>query len=85
MDRVVADYLESPSEVPAEFGHHLSCLTHPSSHHGIDESDAHAVGIRNLVEVKEGFRSPLVHGHRSCSRLARPRYRRDWGCTAHTQ
>jgi len=55
MDRMVGGYLESPSEVPIEFDHRLSCLVHPLSHHGIDGSDADAVGTRSSAEVREGL------------------------------
>jgi hypothetical protein len=84
-DRVAADYPGSLSEVPTEFDRHLSCLTHPLSHHGIGGSDGGAVGTRSLAGGGEVFRSLLVHGHRNRLRLAHPRFRRDLGYTARTQ
>jgi len=76
MDRVAADYLGSPSEVPAGFDHHLSCLVHPSNYREIDEIDADAVGTRSSVEAVGGFQSPLVHDRRNRLSLARPKHHR---------
>ena len=73
---MAGDYLELPSEAPVESDHHLSCLDHPSIHHGVDGSDADAVGTRNSAEAREGFQSLPVRGHRNYLSLERPTYHR---------
>lgn len=81
----MADYLGSPSGVPVESDHYLSCLAHPSTRHGIDGIDGDAVGTQSSVEVRGEFQIPLVHGHRNRSSSAHPTCHQGWGCMAHTQ
>lgn len=72
MGQVAEGYLESPSEVPIESDHHLSCLVHPSSRHGVDGFDGDAVGTRNSAEVRGGPWCLLVRDRRNHSNSARP-------------
>jgi hypothetical protein len=83
--QMAADYPESPSEVPTEFDHRLSCPVHPSKHRGIDGPDEDAVGTRSSAEVGEGFLSLLVREHHNHSSPERPTYHWGRGCTTHTR
>ena len=65
-------YLESPAEVPIGFDHHLSCPVRPSSHHGIDGSDADAAGTRSSAEARGGPWSLLARDRHNRSSSARP-------------